>query len=469
MALDHSYSCEVCVIGGGPAGSTMAHRLASLGHDVILIERMAFPRRHIGVSLAPGIVPLLEYLGLNDRAEALPLRAANRMLIQWHRPGDLAEGRSVRPSYQVDRGKFDQMLLEAAREQGVRVIQPATALSPLRRESEGWSVPIRLGDQFRTILSSFLVDASGKRPVLPGRPVREGPTTIALYAYWLDTGFQGSEVRVEARPDHWLWGASLPDGTVSSAIFLDPRSFKKKDGRDISSIYLALLAQSELLQVCLSGELIGNVKACDTSSRISKDIVGKDYLRVGEASFSIDPISSQGVQVAMASAIQGSLVAHTIITQPDMADAAMSFYQQRQIEAVTRNLAWAANCYAEISNSHDLDFWALRSVGSRPPNLLPTPLPPADHCSLRLSALARLMDISAATNNRISVEVALTHPSLERPIAYLGDYPIAPLLRELQEGRTAETIIRSWSRSLPLSTSIRILEWLWKHGIIVRA
>src|SRR5215510_11113439 len=51
---------DICVIGGGPSGSTIAHRLASFGHDVCLVERHAFPRLHIGASLPPTILPLLE-------------------------------------------------------------------------------------------------------------------------------------------------------------------------------------------------------------------------------------------------------------------------------------------------------------------------------------------------------------------------------------------------------------------------
>ena len=58
---------EVCVIGGGPAGATIARRLALPGHEVCLLEREIFPRAHIGKSLAPGILALLDFLGIREQ------------------------------------------------------------------------------------------------------------------------------------------------------------------------------------------------------------------------------------------------------------------------------------------------------------------------------------------------------------------------------------------------------------------
>src|SRR5688572_29358999 len=69
QTISRHHETEICVIGGGPAGSTVARELASLGHDVILVERAPFPRRHIGESLSPGILPLLDLIGIRNRIE----------------------------------------------------------------------------------------------------------------------------------------------------------------------------------------------------------------------------------------------------------------------------------------------------------------------------------------------------------------------------------------------------------------
>src|SRR3978361_2185213 len=64
-------ACDVLVIGGGPAGSTAAALLASKGHDVVLVEKEAHPRFHIGESLLPKNLELIERLGLSEAVAKL--------------------------------------------------------------------------------------------------------------------------------------------------------------------------------------------------------------------------------------------------------------------------------------------------------------------------------------------------------------------------------------------------------------
>ena len=62
--------CDVIVIGGGPAGSTAAILLAERGHRVVLVEKESHPRFHIGESLLPASMPILDALGVLPRLEA---------------------------------------------------------------------------------------------------------------------------------------------------------------------------------------------------------------------------------------------------------------------------------------------------------------------------------------------------------------------------------------------------------------
>src|SRR5205814_7534086 len=55
---------DAIVCGGGPAGSTFATIMARAGRRVALFERERFPRFHIGESLLPWNVPLLERIGV---------------------------------------------------------------------------------------------------------------------------------------------------------------------------------------------------------------------------------------------------------------------------------------------------------------------------------------------------------------------------------------------------------------------
>ena len=67
----NSASCDVLVIGGGPAGTTVAPLLAEKGYKVVLLEKALHPRFHIGESLLPANLPLFERMGLAEEIKAI--------------------------------------------------------------------------------------------------------------------------------------------------------------------------------------------------------------------------------------------------------------------------------------------------------------------------------------------------------------------------------------------------------------
>ena len=77
--------CDVLVIGGGPAGSTAATLLAEMGHQVTLLEKAHHPRFHIGESLLPANMPLLDQLGVRGEVEAIGMQKWGAEFISpWH-------------------------------------------------------------------------------------------------------------------------------------------------------------------------------------------------------------------------------------------------------------------------------------------------------------------------------------------------------------------------------------------------
>lgn len=63
--------CDVLVIGGGPAGSTISALLAQRGRDVVLLEKARHPRFQIGDSLLPFDMPLFKRLGVAAEIESI--------------------------------------------------------------------------------------------------------------------------------------------------------------------------------------------------------------------------------------------------------------------------------------------------------------------------------------------------------------------------------------------------------------
>lgn len=469
MTTNFLIETEVCVVGGGPAGSSIARRLALLGHDVCLVEQATFPRPHIGESLPPSIIRVFELLGVRSRIEAAGFLRSNRARVRWSSNSNSWDSHSGESGFQVDRGQFDQLLLETAQEVGVRVLQPARASRPQHQGQNRWLVPIRLNDCQYTIKVRFLVDATGKHSLLSGEKQRYSAATLALYGYWKNTSFSDGESCVEAGENEWFWGASLPNGTFNAAVFLDRERYAKI-GCDRQKFYKGLLAKTNLFQGCLQGSLETPVQVCDASSYFATDAIEPDFIRVGEAAISIDPLSSQGVQVAMMSAFTGSIAIHTILTQPERTDAAIAFYRDRQQETVDRNQKTAAEFYAEQDIYPPTFFWQIRARQPPIQNLSQWQLNTSlfeINSRIQLSPAAKLTIAPVIQGNLIEKVQALHHPGLERPVAYLGNVAIASFLDELVTGQTVLELMQQWSKQQTLPICWQLLQWFWSQHILV--
>lgn len=468
MNANSETNAEVCVIGGGPAGAIIARKLALFGHSVCLIEKTDNSQNKVGESLPPNILVLLDALGLRERIEAASFIRPDKTVVRWSDKSDFTKPSNGQRGFLVNRGRFDRMLLEAAKEAGVNVIQPAQALRPNFDETQCWNIPVRHDSGLLKIKAKYLVEAAGKRSFFGGKRKRYSAPTVALCAYWKNPKIESSATLVEAGREEWFWGAHLPDGEFSAMVFIDAK--RARSNQNLESFYRSLLAESALLRGCLDGKLVSRVKGCDASGYIDKEPVNEHLIKVGEACFSIDPLSSQGVQAAINSGLQGSFVVHTLLTRPENSLEAMQFYRDRQEETVTRHHNFAAQFYSESGSDKTQDFWQKRSI-LKLPSIPEAPQINADYLSadtnLRLSRDAAFVDAPCITGNVITKMRALTFSGIERPIAFVNNISIALLLDAMGEGGTIAEIIRVWSPYMPPSESVETIRWLYKNGIIV--
>src|SRR5262249_37732137 len=144
----------------------------------------------------------------------------SRTLVGWGRPPDWSPT-WPEAGFQIDRGAFDRLLLDAARSAGVRVMQPARAVRAERREV-GWRVSVLAESGGSTISCRMLADAGGRAGWLRGRKSRLSPNTLAIYAGWTGAPLEGPETRVEAGPNEWYWAAPIGGGRFNTAVFVDP-------------------------------------------------------------------------------------------------------------------------------------------------------------------------------------------------------------------------------------------------------
>jgi flavin-dependent dehydrogenase len=429
--------------------------MAALGHETVLVERACFPRPHLGESLTAGVLPLLASIGAAAAIESASFRRIESVERKWEADTEIrrdphAEG------LLVDRGVFDALLLENARRHAVEVLQPAR-VRECKRDSEGWNLRLQMPQGGRQLHAVFLADARG-RSSSAQKPT--GPRTIAFYAYWRGCRLP-SQPRIEAGEDAWYWGVPLPNGPYNTLVFGD-----RTQAHSIAKEFRERVMRSGLMRGCADAHLVSPILAADATPCVHRESVTADSIRIGDAALAIDPLSSSGVQKAIQTALSGAIVANTLLRKPELREAALTFYRNSIGDASERHRRWAGSYYAEAAATRDHPFWQRRAMKTAVPQAA-VPSAPSRGTFLSLSGEVEFVDTPCLEGDFVTLKTAVRHPMLEGPLAYLGGWELAPLLKTIASGMTAEQIALSWSFRIPLQSALNMTGWLCKNGILV--
>jgi 2-polyprenyl-6-methoxyphenol hydroxylase-like FAD-dependent oxidoreductase len=452
---DRPLVADVCVVGGGPAGATTAAGLAKHGYRVVLIDRAAPPSRLECLSRDARM--LLDTGGICDR-QTLELLPCPGIRVRWSNPQP--EERVHEATVLIRRGGLDRMLVVAARRSGAIVLSPARA-GVSARSGSGWKLVAVSDAGCRQIVARFVVDAGGRRSGFAGRRRRLSPLTVALSAPCVDLACARAEMRVEATERGWCWGAFAPGGAAEVSAFLDTRVCAGLDAAGRRTTYRTALAACGLFAAVRPTS--AKVAVCDASSYVDEDPVSENSIKVGDAALAQDPLSSQGVQAALRSGFQATAVVHTMLSGGDAA-AAIAFYRGAIAGAASHHQLIAQEYYSACDRWPEAVFWRARRT------TVPAPeSPPVLTGDLRLvlSPDARLVPVPTLAEAVISYRLALLHPQLPRPVAFVGGVVLADLLLHLSAGRSASQILADWRPRLPRERGIVVLNWLVRIGVLV--
>ena len=235
--MENSFTHDVIVIGGGPAGSTSATWLARQGHKVLLLEREKFPREHVGESLLPFCYPLLEDLGVLEQLKRSFVRKPGVRFID--RDGNISTTwcfdhvihDETYLSFQVIRGEFDHILLKNAAENGADVREENTVLAA-DISSAPDAVTVTASDAAgakTTYKARFLIDASGREAFIGAkagwRTPREELDRTAIWSHWGDVKLSGGLeeglsiiIYMGEEQKGWIWVFPLGENRITAGF-----------------------------------------------------------------------------------------------------------------------------------------------------------------------------------------------------------------------------------------------------------
>ena len=332
MNTRHNY--DIIVIGGGPAGSTVATLVAEQGRRVLLLEREAEPTFKIGESLIPATYWTFKRLGMLGklRASHFPQKYSVQFYSRTGKASSPFYFFQTNPhesavTWQVLRSEFDEMLLDNAEEKGVEVCRGIGVREVLFEGDTATGVVIQGANGTReTLNASVIVDSTGQRSLI-GRQLDLNTTEVNLKKASLFTHYEGGYrdegidegatlILHTEEKDSWFWSIPLPYNRTSIGVVGELgyllQNRRDANGRlDAQKIFTEELAKCPPLQRRLEGatQLFPIQSTKDFSYRANR-IAGNNWVLVGDAFGFLDPVYSTGLFLALKS---GEMAADAII------------------------------------------------------------------------------------------------------------------------------------------------------------
>ncbi|BBP02401.1 NAD(P)/FAD-dependent oxidoreductase [Sulfuriferula nivalis] len=333
-------SCDVLVIGGGPAGSTAATLLAERGYQVTLLEKAHHPRFHIGESLLPANLPLLERLGVADAVKAIGMEKWGAEFVSpqhdHQQRFEFADAwdKSMPMAYQVRRADFDEILIRNAAAKNATVLEGCQVQDvQFLPDGQGAIVQAQLDDGKKLSWHArFVLDASGRDTFLGNRlqakQRNKKHNSTAIYAHFSGAqrhaGKEAGYITVFWFEHGWFWFIPLADGTTSVGAVTWPYYLKTRGKKTLTEFFNETIAMSPMLMERLtSAKMETAVEATGNFSYVCDRTHGENFLLLGDAYAFIDPVFSSGVMLAMQSAFVGADTVDTCLRNPEQAAAAL--------------------------------------------------------------------------------------------------------------------------------------------------
>jgi len=347
---------DVIIVGGSPAGLTVALLLAQKGYEVAVFERSDYDDFRPGEVLSPSAVAALRQAGFSetppyDLAVQVPGTLSCWGTSQIDETDYLFSPLGM--GWNVSRPRFDGWMAECVEKAGVKVLK-RSAVGQIQRKADNWKVGVRRCGSIAAYQSEIVVLAAGRGSVRiaadSGKQKIDDRIVLLRYGTVMDQRLQNdARLLVEAEHKGWWYSAGLPGNGAVFGCVCDVADAPSKPQRN--QYFLDRMRDAPItsarFQLC---RFDADVLVAPASSRQQLPFAGAGWARVGQSAVTLDPLSGAGWASAINSAIK---LVHTI----DQAPVAFPDYSKWMSDVVDRYLAGRPAIYASALDRFRSAFW----------------------------------------------------------------------------------------------------------------
>jgi len=304
---------DILIIGGGIAGCIAAISLVDQ-YRVTLIDKLAEPKQRIGESLAPASRRIFKELHILQNLDPELAKRIYRknlgMQSYWgseqvHIVDNLRNPDGF--GLNLDRREFERYLRDIAQERGVQCIWPAK-LFQSELEKYHWNVIAKSENQEYKISADFVIDATGRQSHFARSHGIERAHYDKLIAVWvsLPNIMENKMSTISTSKNGWWYSAVVPNNKRVIAFQTDSDLYDKSTFKSLESLLQLSKENPHITEILNHSDLSAIEFHGVTAANSTKlnQVSGKQWVAIGDAAISFDPLSSQGMFNAMASAMQ---------------------------------------------------------------------------------------------------------------------------------------------------------------------
>jgi len=387
MNADNNRTYDLVIIGGGPAGATLATFVAMQGHRVLILDRDQFPRYQIGESLLPSTINgVCVMLGVEEEIAKAGFTKKLGGSFRWGKKPEpwsfyfgVTSKNRKNPAfaYQVERSKFDWILLQNAQKKGVE-LRTGCSVNELIKDNDRF-VGVQYLDeamQTRRVTARYIADASGNRGMFGGaigeRLYSKFFKNWALFGYYeggkrFPPPYDGN-ILSAAFGEGWFWYIPItPQITSVGAVFSPPDDKKRPVDGELEAAMHGFIAKCPII-----ADMLGNAK------RITEGVYGKLRMRqdwsytqskfwdkglvlIGDAACFVDPLLSQGVHLATYSALLAARSINSCLAGKVEEQRAFEEFELRYRREYGLFYDYLTSLY-DMNSDQESFFWAARST-----------------------------------------------------------------------------------------------------------